>query len=467
MTRTILISFSLSLFLLDTHSLKRRKEVVEREVPDLKPNMSLLSRTLLSLFAAVLLVASNAFVPTIQKRLTVTQRSMWFHRGNDDDEQPRMVKDTKLAVQSSLFALGLTLASWTMPLSSPLAPLPAMATDSGAIVSCLFQKCQAQLAKCIVNPKCLANVICINTCNGREDETECQIKCGNLFENDVVGDFNKCAITAATCVPQKQDTGEYPVPPVENLVPKFDTKLFNGRWYITAGQNALFDIFPCQVHFFEETKPGTIYGKINWRIEEPDGEFFTRDALQRFIQDPKQPSLLANHDNEYLHYQDDWYIVDFENDNNPDGVPPFVFIYYRGSNDAWIGYGGAVVYTREASLPKELIPRLKLAAEKVNMNFDKQFTLTDNTCPSEPSDEEIVLLRERFAGNAVLSTERQLQAQATLLRGNVQEETKQFSSVALKLEKRVADFEKEVIREAEELEKELEKDFQKFGFLKK
>ena len=72
---------------------------------------------------------------------------------------------------------------------------------------------------------------------------------------------------------------------------------------------------------------------------EPDGELFTRDAVQQFVADPKEPAHLINHDNEYLHYKDDWYIIDFEYDNNKDGIPPFAFVYYRGSNDAWDGYG--------------------------------------------------------------------------------------------------------------------------------
>ena len=92
------------------------------------------------------------------------------------------------------------------------------------------------------SPKCLANVICINTCNGKEDEIGCQIKCGDLFENQVVGEFNKCAVSDMSCVPQQQDEGLYPVPAKETLVQKFDTKLWNGRWYITAGQNPLFDV---------------------------------------------------------------------------------------------------------------------------------------------------------------------------------------------------------------------------------
>ena len=176
-----------------------------------------------------------------------------------------------------------------------------------------------------------------------------------------------------------------------------------------------------------------------------------------------------NHDNEYLHYQDDWYIVDCAYDNNKDGTPPFAFVYYRGSNDAWDGYGGAVIYTRDASLPKSLMPRLREAAKKVGMDFDKDFTLTDNSCPAELTEEEKLIRRERFAGKVALQTERQLQAEATRLRGfavNTIDEEKEFVSKEIKVAERVGKrledkliaFEQEVVREAESLEKEVEKD---------
>ena len=313
-------------------------------------------------------------------------------------------------LKSTVVALGISMAT----LSSPM---PALASDSASIVSCLFSKCQLPLAKCIANPKCLANVVCINTCNGRDDEIECQIKCGDLFENEVVGEFNKCVVSDMGCVPQKPDEGLYPIPDRSNVVEKFDTKLWNGRWYITAGQNKLFDIFPCQVHFFTETSPGTFYGKLNWRVEEPDGEYFTRDAIQQFVQDKENPAHLINHDNEYLHYKDDWYIVDYEYDDNKDGVPPFAFVYYRGSNDAWDGYGGVFVYTRDAQLPESLIPRLRIAANKVGFDFDKDFTVTDNTCPAIAGGDALVL-REKFAGKILLNTEESVRAQAIRLRGN-------------------------------------------------
>ena len=157
----------------------------------------------------------------------------------------------------------------------------SFAADTVAVGKCLLKSCQKELAQCVLNPKCLANVICLNTCNGRKDEPECQIKCGDLFENEVVGVFNSCAVSQKKCVPQKQSEGEYPLPSSSSMVKKFDTSIWNGRWYITAGLNKIFDTFDCQVHFFTSPSPGKFYAKLFWRITEPDGEFFTKDAIQR------------------------------------------------------------------------------------------------------------------------------------------------------------------------------------------
>jgi violaxanthin de-epoxidase len=411
--------------------------------------------------------ASDPAIATSSATVTFTSAA---HTPSTFVSIENVIENAIKSTQSTLLALALSCA---FAVASPMTVAPAHAADSLKIATCLFQKCQIPLAKCVANPKCLANVICINTCNGRDDETECQIQCGNLWENDVVGEFNKCAVSQMSCVPQKQDDGSYPIPSNEALVPKFDTSFFQGRWYITAGQNELFDRFPCQVHFFTETKPGTFFGKLNWRIEEPDGEFFTRDALQRFVQDPKQPAHLLNHDNEYLHYQDDWYIIDYEPDppttaagkSDATQTPPFAFVYYRGSNDAWDGYGGVVVYTRASQLPESLLPRLREAAKKVNMDFDRDFAITDNTCPSISPSERAVL-RERFAGKVVLQTEKQVQAAATRVRGNalngvkaqqlfVQKEIGQAEAAFDELSQKTVEFEQEVVQNAVEVVKDV------------
>ena len=162
------------------------------------------------------------------------------------------------------------------------------------------------------------------------------------------------------------DNGMYMEPPSDVLVPEFDTSMMEGRWYITAGLNPLFDTFDCQVttpsslslslsvwrvppadpttsctqeHYFTAPEKGRLYAKLKWRVKKPNGQFIERSDVQTFVQDEDKKGMLLNHDNEFLHYQDDWFVLGMRPDE-------YVAVYYRGSNDAWDGYGGAVVYTR-------------------------------------------------------------------------------------------------------------------------
>ncbi|XP_062084260.1 violaxanthin de-epoxidase, chloroplastic [Humulus lupulus] len=255
----------------------------------------------------------------------------------------------------------------------------ANAVDALKTCSCLLKECRVELAKCIANPSCAANVACLQTCNNRPDETECQIKCGDLFENSVVDEFNECAVSRKKCVPRKSDVGEFPVPDPAVLVQSFDIAKFDGKWFISSGLNPTFDTFDCQLHEFHK-ESDKLVGNLTWRIKTPDGGFFTRSATQRFVQDPQQPGILYNHGNEYLHYQDDWYILSSKIENTPDD---YIFVYYRGRNDAWDGYGGAVIYTRSSTLPESIVPELERAAKSVGRDLST-FIRTDNTCGPEP-----------------------------------------------------------------------------------
>lgn len=362
-------------------------------------------------------------------------------------DQSEWAKKAKMAV-ASLVLFGASALSFQVPSS--------FAADTAAVGKCLLTNCQKELAQCILNPKCLANVICLNTCNGRADEAQCQIKCGDTFENEIVGTFNNCAVSQKKCVPQKQDENEYPLPAAESMVTKFDTSKVNGRWYITAGLNKLFDTFDCQVHFFTSPSPGKFYAKLFWRVTEPDGEFFTKDAVQRFVVDPKNPAHFINHDNEYLHYKDDWYIVDSEPND-------FFLVYYKGSNDAWDGYGGAFLYTRESTVRPELIPRLTAAVEKMGLKYKwSDFQLTDNTCKDQ--GENPTILREKYASKLLITKEQQLQEQLTAVRGSafntlIKEEKDAEKSIVF-LEKELELFQKELAKDAEAIEKTIDKDIQ-------
>lgn len=111
------------------------------------------------------------------------------------------------------------------------------------------------------------------------------------------------------------------------------------------------------MHYFTAPEPGKMYAKLNWRVSRPNGQFYERSDIQTFEQDPNAPGILYNHDNEFLHYQDDWYIAAFDPND-------YMFVYYRGSNDAWDGYGGAVIYSRTPQLNPAAEPVLRETAER-------------------------------------------------------------------------------------------------------
>lgn len=382
-----------------------------------------------------------------------------MHNGESGSPHP-WLKDAKKKFASVVIASATVFGGGNLQIPA------ALAADTVAVGKCLLTSCQKELASCVLNPKCLANVVCLNTCNGRKDEAECQIKCGDIFENDVVATFNTCAVSQKQCVPQKQDENEYPIPVESGQVKKFDTSIWNGRWYISAGLNKIFDIFDCQVHFFTSPSPGKFYAKLFWRVTEPDGEFFTKDAVQRFIQDPKNPAHLINHDNDYLHYKDDWYIVDYEPDD-------FVLVYYKGSNDAWDGYGGAFLYTRSPTVRPELKPRLEKAVESMGLKYKwSDFVETDNTCKLQA--ESTTVLREKFASKLLITEEKQLQEQLTAVRGSavnsfINEEKEASKSIVI-LEKQLAKFQAELAKDVGGFEKVLETDFENveksFGYKK-
>lgn len=319
-------------------------------------------------------------------------------------------------------------------LLGPPTVAPALASDTAKVGACLLSKCQRALAGCLADAQCAENLVCLQLCEGTDDVTACQIKCGDKYADRAIETFTSCAVSEEKCVPQRVDEALYPVPPESALDKEFDLSNFQGRWYITAGLNPLFDTFDCQAHYFASPEPGKLYAKINWRIPRGPIDFIERSTMQRFVQVPSNPALLLNHDNEFLHYQDDWYILASKPDE-------YVFIYYRGQNDAWKGYGGATVYTRAPALPAEYVPELRAAAERAGVDWSAM-TLTDNSCKPHPTEAQLAA-----AGRARLAAD-------------VKELGQELEKEAEQVEERVV---QEVRKDVGSLEYELEGDLKSFG----
>jgi violaxanthin de-epoxidase len=130
----------------------------------------------------------------------------------------------------------------------------------------------------------------------------------------------------------RNPTWQLPCPQTEQS-PAFDTK--QPRVTVIAGQNLLM-IFPVRFIFFE-LDDKTSFAKLNWRIEEPDGEFFYETRSKRSRRNRNSP--IPNHDNEYCITKTTGGLS--ITNTTRDKKQPFAFVCYRGSNDgtqagAWL-----------------------------------------------------------------------------------------------------------------------------------
>ncbi|KAG6735425.1 hypothetical protein POTOM_061969 [Populus tomentosa] len=193
----------------------------------------------------------------------------------------------------------------------------------------------------LANPSCAANVACLHACNNRPDETECQIKCRDLFENSLVDEFKR----VCSLMKESHERSVYlrslmfgdSVPNPAFLVKNFNVADFVGKWFVISG-------------------------------------LFTRSEYRGLckIQCILQCSTIMTMSSFTIKMTDIFCQSKIENKQDD-----YIFVNYRGRNDAWDVYGGAVVYTRSAVLPESVVLELEMAAKSIRRDFNK-FISTDN-----------------------------------------------------------------------------------------
>ena len=67
---------------------------------------------------------------------------------------------------------GVSLAAAALAVVMNAAPAPA--ADTAKVGTCLLASCQRELVGCLADANCAKNLVCLQTCNGRPDETDCQ-----------------------------------------------------------------------------------------------------------------------------------------------------------------------------------------------------------------------------------------------------------------------------------------------------
>mmetsp|Transcript_37875 Transcript_37875/g.83381 ORF Transcript_37875/g.83381 Transcript_37875/m.83381 type:complete len:170 (-) Transcript_37875:733-1242(-) len=130
------------------------------------------------------------------------------------------------------------------------------------------------------------------------------------------------------------------------------------------------------------------------------------------------------------------------------GAPAFPL--YGFSNDAWDGYGGAVVYSRDPIFPKKYEKEIAEAVAKVGVKWS-DFQLTDNSCRAAESrleeiENDLIFVETKVAGNLQVVTR------------NIGDEIQLLEKAALKEAEII---EKEIEKDVIQAEKEVESGFRK------
>lgn len=128
----------------------------------------------------------------------------------------------------------------------------------------------------------------------------------------------------------------------------------------------------------------------------------------------------------------------------------YIFVYYRGRNDAWDGYGGSVIYTRSSVLPESIVPELERAAQSVGRNF-KDYIRTDNTCGPEPP------LIDRLEKTAE-EGEKTIIREVEQIEEEVEKEVEKVESTEMSLFQRLAEGFEELKKDEENFLRELSKE---------
>lgn len=166
-------------------------------------------------------------------------------------------------------------------------------------------------------------------------------------------------------------------PPPDSLVKDFNLSLMEGRWYITRGLSAEFDVYNCQVACNRRVGPNRVNLTIWYDITFDDGSVLPQVSNQSFYNpDAAVPAHLQQH--AWMNGVDDWYVIAAKEDS-------YWFVKYCGCSDTWCGYGGGFVYTRTPTLDPAIADELRVAAKEACFDFDKMTVTKNPNCGIEPT----------------------------------------------------------------------------------
>ncbi len=120
-------------------------------------------------------------MPCVPRTRAMSTRAHRACRARADNAPPgdsSAAQTVRNAAAAVLLAAAVFVSPASLPIPYAIEQAAYAATDNAEVGKCVLGNCQKALAGCLADPTCVENLICLQSCNGKDNETECQIKCG-------------------------------------------------------------------------------------------------------------------------------------------------------------------------------------------------------------------------------------------------------------------------------------------------
>jgi len=252
--------------------------------------------------------------------------------------------------------------------------------------TCMTFHCALQIGACFFDQQCFDAIMCMQECDGRPDEFQCQFTCEMTLgmDNEHFSDLINC-MAKNDCFPEVPPDGHCLAGPEDCVegIEDFDT--IYGDWWVVRGVNCgqegwpgSYDWYPCQHGRFvlveDDWVNNTTYCGGSNSVCETDiivtipKATLPSSGYIRLDYGPADAPLLPQ--------VEKWYVVSWPE-------PDYMFVFWCGENPA-LTYNGGYVLSRKRNID-DMLPETEavfrqLVADK-GLDYDLMCPSDNTMCP--------------------------------------------------------------------------------------
>ncbi|KAJ0985570.1 hypothetical protein J5N97_003926 [Dioscorea zingiberensis] len=274
----------------------------------------------------------------------------------------------------------------------PVPILKNLRSKGFSTLSCMLKNCASEVMNCLLDPNCRKALQCLNTCSPTDQV--CNYRCIASYESEYLEAFSLCVLEKNNCL---ELDAEIPIKPFvaplsafrgESLSHEVAEDLFVGwlgeldwSWRVVAGQNPMYDQFPCQYQLFYRGKSrSAIWYEPVFQVITLEGKLVWRRRRYRVLRATVPGTFFFSVLDNGVVSKEFWTIVDVCDD-----LSWGLFHYSGAARAAGQAYTGAVLVSPDGMYPHEMGgQRLISALEKCGIREWELFDVDNCSCVDPP-----------------------------------------------------------------------------------